>query len=113
MKIIGHRGACGYAPENTLASFKKALLLHVDMVEFDVQSLPSGEVVLMHDLRINRTTNGRGYVQNQSFAALRRLDAGGHELVPTLQEVLDLIDRRVPVDIELKGPLGVQPRWRP
>jgi glycerophosphoryl diester phosphodiesterase len=103
MKIIGHRGASGYYPENTLTSFKKALEMGVDMIEFDVHALPSGEVVVMHDHRINRTTNGMGYVLNSSFADLRLLDAGGSDTVPTLEEVIELVDKRVPLNIELKG----------
>lgn len=104
MKIIGHRGAKGYAPENTLASFKRALDLGVDMIELDVYVLPSGEVVLMHDHKVDRTTNGKGYIYEKNFEDVRALDAGNGEIVPTLQEALDLIDKRVPVNIELKGP---------
>jgi glycerophosphoryl diester phosphodiesterase len=76
LKIIAHRGASGYAPENTLAAFRKAIQMGADMVEFDVHALSSGEVVLMHDHRVNRTTNGKGYVLKHSFADLRLLDAG-------------------------------------
>ena len=104
MKIIGHRGARGHAPENTLASMQKAIDLGADMVEFDVYALPSGEVVLMHDHRVDRTTSGDGRVLSHAFESLRQLDAGDGELVPTLQEVLDLIDGKVGVNIELKGP---------
>jgi glycerophosphoryl diester phosphodiesterase len=104
LKIIAHRGASGYAPENTLIAFRKALQMGADMVEFDVHALPSGEIVLMHDNRVNRTTNGKGYVLQHGFAELRSLDAGAGEIVPTLEEVLDLIDRQIPVNIELKGP---------
>lgn len=104
MLIIAHRGASGHAPENTLSSIKKALELGVDMVEFDVHALPSGEVILMHDLRVNRTTNDTGYVHEKTFTELRALDAGKNEQVPTLNEVLDLIDHRVRTNIEIKGP---------
>jgi len=107
MKIIAHRGASGYAPENTLAAIKKALLMNVDMIEFDVHTLPSGEVILMHDHKLNRTTNGTSYVLNHTFADLRRLNAGDNEIIPTLEEVLDVINRQAPVDIELKGPESV------
>lgn len=103
VKIIGHRGAKGYEPENTLCSFKKALELNVDMIEFDVRALPSGELVIMHDAIINRTTNGKGRTANISFNKLRKLDAGKGERVPTLQESLDLIGQKVQVYIELKG----------
>jgi glycerophosphoryl diester phosphodiesterase len=108
MIIIAHRGASGYAPENTLAAFKMALKMDPDMLEFDVHALPSGEVVLIHDHRLNRTTNGNGYVLKHSFDELRSLDAGTGEIIPTVEEALDLIDRQVPVNIELKGPRSAE-----
>lgn len=100
---IGHRGACGYEPENTLRSFKKALDLNVDMVELDVHRCRSGELVVIHDNRVDRTTNGRGYVSEMKLVDLRSLDAGKGESIPILTEVLDLIGGRVAVNIELKG----------
>ncbi|HMH70074.1 MAG TPA: glycerophosphodiester phosphodiesterase family protein [Candidatus Saccharimonadales bacterium] len=103
MKIIGHRGACGHEPENTLASFKKALELGVDMIELDVYSLKDGELVVIHDDKVDRTTNGTGYVADFIFEELRSLDAGNGEKIPLLGEVLDLINGQVPVNIELKG----------
>jgi len=103
MKIIGHRGAAGHEPENTLISFKKALELNVDMIELDVYVLATGELVVMHDNKVDRTTNGAGYVMDYTFSELRELDAGHGEIVPLLSEVLDLIDKKVPVNIELKG----------
>lgn len=103
MKIIGHRGAAGHEPENTLISFKKALELDVDMIELDVYVLKTGETVVMHDNKVDRTTNGKGYVMDYSFADLRKLDAGNGQKVPLLSEVLDLIDKKMPVNIELKG----------
>lgn len=104
MLIIGHRGAKGYAPENTISSFKRAIELGVDMIELDVYVLLTGEVVLMHDHKVDRTTNGKGYVYEQSYDEVRALDAGGGEQVPTLQEVLDFVNRRVVINVELKGP---------
>src|SRR4051812_8317219 len=104
MKVIAHRGASGYLPENTLAAFKKAIELRADMLEFDVHALPSGEIVLIHDHRLDRTTNAVGYLLDHAFADLRKLDAGGGEMIPTLEELLDVVNRRIPVDIELKGP---------
>ncbi|HEX6461815.1 MAG TPA: glycerophosphodiester phosphodiesterase family protein [Candidatus Saccharimonadales bacterium] len=103
MQIIGHRGACGYEPENTLASFKKALELGVDAIELDVYALQTGELVVIHDDTVDRTTNAQGYVTDYSFEQLRKLDAGKGQMIPTLQEVLNLVDKRVPVNIELKG----------
>lgn len=103
MLIIGHRGACGYEPENTISSFKKALELGVDMIELDVHLIETGELVVIHDDKVDRTTDGTGYVTDFSFEQLRTLDAGNGQQIPTLQEVLDLIDKHVPVNIELKG----------
>lgn len=109
MRIIAHRGASGYEPENTLAAFRRAVDMSADMIEFDVHVLASGEVVIMHDLRVDRTTNGRGYVAHYRFEELRGLDAGKGEVIPTLHEALDIIDRQVPVNIELKGPHTAAP----
>ena len=100
---IGHRGACGYEPENTLRSFRKALELDVDMIELDVHRCRSGDLVIIHDNRVDRTTNGRGYVSEMELEELRSLDAGKGEKIPILREVLDMIGGRVAVNIELKG----------
>jgi glycerophosphoryl diester phosphodiesterase len=106
---IGHRGAMGYAPENTLLSFKKALELKVDAVELDVYVCKTGELVVIHDDKVDRTTDGHGYVTYKTFEELRNLDAGQGEKIPTLEEVFDLIDRKVKVNIELKGTRTAQP----
>lgn len=103
VKVIGHRGAAGLEPENTLRSFQRALELGVDLVECDVRLTADGYLVLMHDETVDRTTNGRGRVDQTTFAALRALDAGGGERVPTLEELLDLIQGKAPAHIELKG----------
>jgi len=103
MIIFAHRGASGYEPENTLASFKKALDLGADGIELDVFLLPSGEVVCIHDRKVDRTTNGSGFVANFGFGELRKLDAGHGQQIPTLQEVIELVARRIPINIELKG----------
>lgn len=100
---IGHRGAMGYEPENTLLSFEKALELNVDMIELDVHRCKTGELVVIHDDKINRTTNGRGYIAKETVEELRSLDAGKGQKIPTLQEALDLVDRKAKLNIELKG----------
>lgn len=100
---IGHRGAAGYEPENTLISFKKALELNVDMIELDVYVCKTQELVVIHDDKVDRTTNGTGYVIEKTFDELRALNAGKGEKIPTLREVLDLIDKKTKVNIELKG----------
>lgn len=103
MKIIAHRGASGYEPENTLRSFKKALTMGVDMIELDVYVLTTGELVVIHDDTVDRTTDGTGHVVEFSFEQLRELDAGKGERIPLLSEVLNLVNQKVPVNIELKG----------
>lgn len=101
---IGHRGACGYEPENTLRSFRRALELGVDMIEFDVHKCKSGELVVIHDDRVDRTTNGKGYVSGMDLRDLKNLDAGKGEKIPLLSEVIGLVDGRTRLNIELKGP---------
>ncbi len=103
MQIIGHRGACGYAPENTLSSIQMALDLDVDMIEIDVQMCATGELVVIHDDTVDRTTNGYGYVCDLTFDELRSLTIDGYEQIPTLEEVIELIDGQVTLNIELKG----------
>ncbi len=103
MEIIGHRGAMGYAPENTIKSFQKALELGVDMIELDVAACKTGEVVVIHDDRVDRTTGQQGYVSDLALSQLKSMNAGEGELIPTLEESLDFIHRQVPLNIELKN----------
>ena len=100
---IGHRGARGYEPENTILSFKKALELGVDMIEFDVCLCKTHEVVVFHDKRVDSMTDTTGYILDKTFDELRSYDMGKGQKVPTLQEALDFIDKRCPVNIEIKG----------
>lgn len=109
MIIIGHRGAMGYEPENTLLSFKKAMELNVDMIELDVHVCKTGELVVIHDDKVNRTTNGRGYVAEKTLNELKKLDAGKGEKIPILKEVLDLINKQTKINIELKGKNTAKP----
>ncbi len=102
MLCIGHRGAMGHEPENTLLSIRAAIALGVDAVEIDVYNLENNLVVI-HDRDLARTTNGIGYLENSSFAYVRSLDAGKGEQIPTLEEVLETVNRQVIVNIELKG----------
>ena len=103
---IGHRGAMGYEPENTLRSFKKALALKVDMIEFDVYVCKTGEVVVIHDDKVDRTTNGKGYVVQKTLQELTSLDAGKGEKIPTLEELIDLVKGKCLLNVEVKG-------WKP
>lgn len=99
---IGHRGAKGHRPENTLPSFEYALEIGCDWIELDVY-LVAGELVVIHDKRVDRTTNGKGRVEELPLEYLRSLDAGDGARIPTLIEVLDLVDDRCGVNVELKG----------
>lgn len=102
IKIIGHRGARGLEPENTLRSFQKGIDLGVDYIECDVHMTRDDHIVLMHDHTVDRTTNSKGLVNSFSFDEIRELDAGKGEQVPTLQELLDLARGKVKLHIELK-----------
>jgi glycerophosphoryl diester phosphodiesterase len=100
--VGGHRGNPAEHPENTLASFRSAIELGVDMIECDVHLSADGELVVIHDHTLDRTTDGSGLVVQRSLADLRRLDAGGGERLPILAEVCDLARDRVGLAIELK-----------
>lgn len=116
VSIIGHRGAMGYAPENTMASFAKGLELGADIIELDVHLSKDGEVVVMHDHTVNRTTNGAGLIRDMTVKELKMLDAGSWfspafagERVPTLEEVLAWAKGKTRLAIEIKnGPVYYQ-----
>ncbi|WNM19950.1 glycerophosphodiester phosphodiesterase [Flavobacterium capsici] len=103
MLRIGHRGAKGHVAENTLASFQKALDLGVDMIELDVHRCASGEIIVLHDETLDRTTSGSGKVTDLTLSQLKMVSIEVEHQVPTLTEVLDLIHRKCVVNIELKG----------
>ena len=103
MEIVGHRGACGHAPENTLKSFARAIELGCQRVEMDIYVSADLIPVVIHDATVDRTTNGKGPVEAMTFAELKRLDAGDGERIPSLAEVMHLCRGRVAVQIELKG----------
>ncbi len=98
----------GYAPENTLRSVRKALALGAPCIEIDVYCV-EGHLVVIHDDRLDRTTNGRGLVMDQTFDYLRSLDAGDGDRIPTLDEVCETIKGRAGLNIELKGPETAEP----
>lgn len=114
--IMGHRGAMGHAPENTLASFKLAHEMGVEAVELDVHLSADGVLVVHHDETLDRTTDGTGEIAAMTIAQLRQLDAGSKfskdfagERIPTLEEVLTWakgVD--LPVVIEFKRNLNVR-----
>ena len=102
-QIIGHRGAMGHAPENTVLSIQKALDLGVDGIEIDVFRCQSGEIVVFHDKKLNKLTNGKGKIQKKTWAQLQELQVMGSEPIPVLEEIIQLINGRVRINIELKG----------
>ena len=102
MLRIGHRGARAYAPENTLASFKKALEIGVDAVELDVRKTKDNQLVVIHDADVKRTTNREGLVSEFTLKEIQSLDAGSGEKIPTLEETLDFLGKKVKILIELK-----------
>src|SRR5204863_4134011 len=112
--IIGHRGAAAHAPENTLAGLRRAKALGCSWVEFDVRLTADNQPVLLHDNRLERTTDGRGRVSAMSLAAVRRHDAGqwfhssfSGERVPTLEEALMLLaELGLGANVELKAARG-------
>ncbi len=110
--VIGHRGAAGLAPENTLVAIRTAIELGADAVEFDVRRTSDGELILMHDADVSRTTDGAGDVADLTLDEIRALDAGSWygedfagERVPTLREVFEATaDSGIGLFIEVKDP---------
>ena len=100
--IIGHRGASAAAPENTLAAFALAQAQGADGIELDVQLSADGWPVVMHDSKLERTTNGQGRVQQLSLAQLQELDAGQGQTIPTLDEVFETLGPNFLYNVELK-----------
>ena len=110
MLLFAHRGAPAYAPENTLPSFRKALELGARAVELDVQLTSDGVPVVIHDFYLSKTTNGSGLVHDTSWRDIRKLDAAyrfgkdfSDVLVPSLEEVLEVLPPEVMLNIELKS----------
>lgn len=106
---FGHRGACGYAPENTMASMYKAMELAVDGFEFDIQLSKDGVPIVIHDNTLERTTNGTGKVSDFTLKELQELDAGNGEKIPSLEEVVNLFGKKTKLFIELKAEDSVKP----
>ena len=111
MIVIGHRGASGHAPEHTFASWDRALELGVDYIEQDLQMTSDGELVVLHDATLDRTTSGSGDVISHSLAEVKSLDAGSwfdprfnSERVRTLREVFERYGTRANYYIETKTP---------
>jgi glycerophosphoryl diester phosphodiesterase len=108
-EIIAHRGASAYAPENTLAAFKKAIEIGATMLELDVHQTKDSQLVVIHDASANRTTNGKGKIKDLTLIEIKKLDAGSWfakkfagEKIPTLNEVFDNTSDSLILLIELK-----------
>ena len=101
--VVGHRGAAGVLPENTIKGFQHAIDLGVAYVECDVHHTFDRKLVVIHDETIDRTTNGTGAVRSLEFSTVRRLDAGDGLQIPTLDEVLETTKNKVTLLCELKG----------
>lgn len=99
---IGHRGACGYQPENTLISIEHAITLGCHFTEVDVRSTADGTLILLHDERVDHTTNGRGPIADLVLEDLKQLDAGNGQKIPTLEEILAVASGRIGLILELK-----------
>jgi glycerophosphoryl diester phosphodiesterase len=108
---IGHRGAAKLAPENTLSGFRVAVEHAVDAVELDLH-YHEGELLVIHDDTLERTTNGHGTLVSHSLQQLRSLDAGHGNRIPLLAEVLALLPSRIGINLELKGPATAAPTAR-
>ena len=113
MEVCAHRGFSGKYPENTMLAFQKAYDVGADGIELDVQMRKDGEIVVIHDERVDRTTNGIGYVKDFPYKQLRLLDAGSwfhdrfaRQRIPALMEVLEWVqdlDKEIMINIELKN----------
>lgn len=104
MHIMGHRGAAAYEPENTLRGIRTALAMGVTAVEVDIQLTKDGELAVIHDSTVDRTTDGTGPVREFTLAELQRLDAGKGEAVPSLAEVMQEVAGKAHLIIEVKHP---------
>jgi glycerophosphoryl diester phosphodiesterase len=107
--VIAHRGSSNAAPENTHAAFARAVSDGADLIEFDIRMSRDGVLVVFHDRRLVRTTDGSGRVRDLPLSALRPLDAGAWfgrqfagERIPTLEEVLESVPLRVGLNVEVK-----------
>ena len=101
--LIGHRGAMGLLPENTLSSIELAINLGCDAAEIDVFKCESGELVVFHDKTLEKLTNATGYIEALDIDSIQKIEVLEGYTIPTLNEVLDLIQGRIFINIELKG----------
>ena len=102
-QVVGHRGAMGHAPENTITSVNKALSYDIDGIEIDVFRCLTGEIVVFHDKKLSKLTNGKGDIEKKTLTQLRKLKVMGTDSIPTLDEIISTINGKVNLNIELKG----------
>ena len=102
--IVAHRGAMGYEMENTIASVEKALELEAPMIEIDVFQIASGELVVFHDDTMERLSNGTGPIVDYDWESLSKIVLEGGHRIPLLSEVLEVVQGKAKLNIELKGP---------
>ena len=101
--IIGHRGARGHVAENTIPSIEKALALGVDGIEIDIFKCATGELVVFHDKTLEKLTNATGYIEELSLDSIQKITVLNQAPIPTLSEVLDIVNGKALLNIELKG----------
>lgn len=109
---IAHRGASAYRPEDTISAFQRAYEMKADALGIDVHVCKSGEVVVIHDKTLWRTTSGKGRVKNKTLSELKLFHIEKGEKIATLQETLDFVGRRMKLDIELKEKGCAEPVYR-
>lgn len=124
-QVVAHRGGRVWAPENTLAAFRKSVELGADGIELDIHRCKSGELIVIHDETVDRTTDGTGYIKDMTLAQIKQLSAGArwapasqlrkltngityssefkNEKLPLLTEVFDLVKGRLVINIEIKN----------
>ncbi len=106
--VVAHRGLSSKYPENTILSFQKAVEIKVDAIELDVRETKDGEIVIMHDEKVDRTTDGNGYVEQLTYSEIKKLDAGKWKgnfkdvKVPSLKEAFENIGNKIYYFIEIK-----------
>ena len=101
---IGHRGACGYEPENTLLSFKKAIELGADFIELDVHLSEDKHLIVIHDYTLDKTTKGKGKVSEKTLKEIKSYRTKEkNQQIPTLQEVIKAVKGKAKLNIEIKG----------
>lgn len=110
MKIMGHRGAKGELPENTILGFQRAIDLNLPAIELDIHLSKDGKIMVIHDDTVDRTTNGEGAVNDLTSGELRTLDAGQNQKIPFLEECLELLlSNNLEVQIEVKDGKTIPP----